>query len=101
MKTRRKTETLEEFLARGGSIKFCPPKKEGATPDVVRKTANGGPAVLMTLDEADLFYGEGKVRKKSNKPSNSIDLSALPEALKNKFISKLMDEAEYGEGEED
>lgn len=101
MKSKRKTETLEEFLARGGSVQFCPPKKEGATPDVVRKTANGGPAVIMTLEEADLFYGEGKVRKKPSKPSNNIDLSALPEALKNKFISKLMDEAEYGEEDED
>jgi hypothetical protein len=103
MKTKRKTETIEEFLARGGSIRFIPPKQE-ETSDKVRKTTNGGPAIIMTLEDADLFYGEVKKgSKKSSKPSNNIDLSALPEALKNKFISRLKAEAEeYGEeGEED
>jgi hypothetical protein len=99
MKNKRKTETIKEYLERGGSITICPPNKETDDIGVVRKTTVG-PAVLMTLDEADLFYGKGKAKKKQSKASNSIDIDALPEALKNKFINKLREESNYGEDEE-
>ena len=99
MKSKRKVETMEEYLARGGSITFCPSKKETDDGSIIRKKVTG-PAVIMSLEEADLFYGEGKVKKKPSKPSNSIDINALPEVLRNKFISRLKDEGGYGESEE-
>lgn len=100
---RSKTETIEEFLARGGSITKLNPKELPAQVEVIRKTIAGGPAVIMTLDEADLFYGvpTKNPKPKSIKPSTKIDLNALPEALRIKFINKLKEEAANGEDYEE
>lgn len=100
---RSKTETIEEYLARGGSIKKVSTVELPAQVEVVRKTLAGGPAVIMTLDEADLFYGvpTKNPKPKSIKPSAKIDLSALPEALRIKFINKLKEEAADGEDYEE
>lgn len=106
MSVKSKVETVEEYLARGGSIKKLPPGETIRQPDVTRKTVAGGPATIMSLDEADLFYGEARKgsKPKKAKPSLKIDLNALPEALRAKFINKLKEEADgedYEEIEED
>lgn len=96
-----KIETVEQFLARGGSISKVPAKLKVEDDDVIRKTANGAPAVFLTLDEADLYYGEVRkgTKPKKQKPSLKIDLDALPPALRSKFIAKLKEETD-GQGYE-
>jgi hypothetical protein len=96
VKSISKVESVEEYLARGGSIKRIPEASRDPVPDVVRKTVNGGPAVFLSLDEADLFYGEAKknAKPKKSKPSLKIDLNALPPALRSKFIAKLKEEVD-------
>jgi hypothetical protein len=98
-----KVETVEEYLARGGKIEFIPEVPREPQVEVV-KTTNVGPAVFMTLQEADLFYGEtrkgAKQGNKKSKPSPKIDLGALPPALRSKYIAKLKEEVD-GEGFEE
>jgi hypothetical protein len=100
--TPKRVETVEEFLARGGSINRLPEATRDPVPDVIRKTVAGGPAVFLSLDDADLFYGEARkgAKPKKPKPSLKIDLDALPPALKAKFIAKLKEDVD-GEGYEE
>jgi hypothetical protein len=87
--TKLKTETIEEFIARGGIIKRIPFKHSEKKSDITRKT-EAGPAIILSYEEADLFYGEGKPHKvKTSKLTPSIDLNSLPEALRIKYINKL------------
>lgn len=82
-----KKETIDEFLARGGVIKVIPPTTPDQKPELVRSTKMG-PANLLTMDEHDLFHGEKKVSKSSTKKTPAIDFSALPEALKQKYLKE-------------
>lgn len=97
-----KVESVEEYLARGGSIQRLPQKSRDREVEVVRKTGAAGPAIFLSLDEADLFYGEARKgsKPKKAKPSLRIDLEALPPALRAKFIAKLKEEVD-GEGYEE
>jgi len=96
MSVKSKVETVEEYLARGGSIKKLPAAEIIRQPDVIKKAATGGPVTILSLEEADLFYGEARknAKPKKDKPSLKIDLSALPEALRSKFINKLKEETD-------
>lgn len=96
-----KTQSVAEFLASGGTITRVPTAEREKQPDVL-KTQSGGPAVFLSLAEADLFYGEARkgAKPKKVKSAPSIDLNALPEALRAKFIAKLKEESD-GEFEED
>lgn len=91
-----KVESVEEYLARGGKVTRIPEASRDPIPDVIRKTVAGGPAVFLSLDEADLFYGEPRkgAKPKKSKPSLKIDLDALPPALRAKFIAKLKEEVD-------
>lgn len=95
----KKTESIKEFLERGGSITKVPAKV--LTPkDYTHHPSAQGPAVILTLEDADLFYGEAKKSNKTKaKPRARIDLSALPEALRAKYVARAMEEA--GLDEED
>lgn len=97
-----KIDTVEAYLARGGTIKKLPAVETVRQPDVIRKTVAGGPAVIMSYEDTDLFYGEARKNSKPKKAKSSlkIDLSALPEALRLKFINKLKEEAD-GKGYEE
>jgi hypothetical protein len=83
------TESVAEFLARGGVIKVIPAVQPTVKVDSVKSTTSSGPAVIMTMDEADLYYGEFKARK-PKKPVATIDISALPEALRKKYIDEVI-----------
>lgn len=98
----KKVETVEEYLARGGSINRVAEKVREPQVDVIRKTVTGGPATFLSLEEADLFYGEARkgAKPKKAKPSLKIDLDALPSALRAKFIAKLKEDVD-GEGYEE
>lgn len=98
----KKVETVEEYLARGKTITVVPEFIREPQIDVIRKTVTGGPATFLSLEEADLFYGEARkgAKPKKAKPSLKIDLDALPPALKAKFIAKLKEDTD-GEGYEE
>ena len=85
----KKTETIAEFLARGGKINIIPADQPTLKIDSIKSNTNGGPAVIMTMDDADLYYGEFKARK-PKKVANTIDLSALPEALRKKYVDEVI-----------
>lgn len=91
-----KVESIEEYLARGGKVNRIPEASRDPVPDIVRKTVGGEPAVFLSLDEADLFYGTPNkgAKPKKSKPSLKIDLNALPPALRAKFIAKLKEEVD-------
>ena len=91
----KKTETLAEFLARGGKVTIVPPvqptvKTESIKFTTVRNTINGENTPIISIDDADLYYGEFKP-KKAKKVANSIDLSVhLPEALRKKYVDTII-----------
>lgn len=96
-----KTETLAEFLARGGSITKVAENPPVVKVDSIKSTSAGGPAVLMTLDQADLYYGEHKQRKAKAKAKPTIDLSALPPELRKKYVDDVINGSKEEDSEED
>ena len=84
-----KTETIAEFLARGGVIQRLPTQAPTTKTDSIKPSTNNGIAVIVSMEEADLYHGESKVRK-PKKAINKIDLSALPEALRKKYVDEVI-----------
>jgi len=93
----KKTETIAEFLARGGKITRVAAPEPTTKPESIKSTTAGGPAVFLTLGEAELFYGERKPKKAKKTKAAAIDLSALPEELRKKYVDGVMN----GEDQED
>jgi len=63
-----KTETLQEYLARGGKITVCPtvmPKEAGK--QSVKSTVAKPAVTIMTYEEANQYYGIKQEKKKSTK----------------------------------
>jgi hypothetical protein len=89
----KKTESLTEYLARGGKINKLPHVDKKKQEDVARKPISGV-ALIMTLDDAALFYSDSEPpkKKKEKKTTSKLDLSALPAALREKFLKKIRDE---------
>ena len=88
-----KTETVEEYLARGKTIKILPAIKATHKYNEVAASKKTGPVSFITLDEAALFFGEkpkeleeNKKEVKTKKPK--IDIEMLPKALKEKLLAK-------------
>jgi len=88
-----KKETTAEFLARGGQITKVASNKTLPKAESIRSTNAGGPATIISMDEADLYHGEYKPRKAKKKVVNPIDISALPPELRKKYV----DEVIYGQ----
>jgi hypothetical protein len=88
-----KVETLEEYLARGGTIKKLTPVERVKETDV--KSMAVGPAILLTLEEGDLFYGEKKKSKATKVlKAPTVDFDVLPEGLKEKLLAKAKNSKE-------
>lgn len=85
-----KFESVDEFLARGGTITKVdlgvPIKQE------VMHAAQGGPVNILSLEDADLYYGEKRKQtaKIVKKKKDLIDLSALPPELRRKYVDNVM-----------
>ena len=99
------TETLEQFLARGGKVNKVPAgvstkNAAAAKPETVKSSKGGGPAVIVSMDEADLYHGETKARKAKKKITPTIDISALPEELRKKYIDTVLNDQEKDEDED-
>lgn len=103
MLKKSKVESVEEYLARGGKITKLAEAVRDPAISVIRKTTAGEPATFLSLEDADLFYGEARkgVKPKKSKPSLKIDLDALPPALRAKFIAKLKEEVDGEDYEEE
>ena len=96
----KKTETIAEFLARGGVITRLPAQEPTTKPECIKSSSAGGPAVFLSMGEADLFYGEHK-QKKAKKAKAAFNVNDLPEALRKKFVDGVMNGEENEESEED
>ena len=73
----KKSETVEEFLARGGKITYCQPQEVGVKEDCGSTDHKKAPVVLEWGD-ALVLYGEPETKKV---PKSTIDVSALPQEL--------------------
>lgn len=103
MSIKNKIETVQEYIMRGGAIEKIPVVRFFSKSETIKQTGTGGPIVLMSLDEADLFYGEARkgAKPKKIKESSKIDLKALPENLRVKYINRLKEEMDVEFYEED
>lgn len=96
-----KKETVAEFLARGGKITRVPTAAPSYKPELTKSTNIGAPANIVTLDHADLYHGEQKKSKaKKKKIVSNIDLSALPEELRKKYVDTVVAAKEQDEEDE-
>jgi hypothetical protein len=99
-----KVETINEFLARGGSITKCPAetRETKAKSDVVRSTRPVEAPTPLSLEEYSLMYGEPKSPSKRKKAASKskIDFSALPDFIREKYLKEAVN-GENKEGEED
>lgn len=87
-------ETVTEFLARGGKITSLPylSKSKDYKEQTVYSTT-GGPAVIFSLEDGSLMYGEPEKTQRSTKQVKpTLDINALPPHLRKKFIDPLLEE---------
>jgi len=86
-----KKESVAEFLARGGKITKVPPAEPTHKAESIRSTSNPGPVTIVSMDDADLYHGESRKNKAKKKVIKStIDISALPEELRKKYIDEVI-----------
>ena len=95
----KKTESISDFLARGGKITVVQTQPTTFKPESTKSSNTGGPATILTMGEADLFYGEYRPKKATKKVRKSIDISALPEELRKKYIDEVLLNGEENEEE--
>jgi len=82
-----KTESVQEYIARGGTIKKLP--SGDVSKEITAKSTYVGPATLLSYEEGDLFYGEKKVRKAGKLPKPpKVNFSDLPEGLRAKLLAR-------------
>jgi hypothetical protein len=103
---RSKTETVQEFLARGGKITKLPARE-----DIIKeqtKQQAGGPAVILTMEEAGTYYGTPRKGAASNEAKLDKELKklrdnfmALPESLRLKEMAKMKAKLAEQEDEEE
>lgn len=72
-KTKR-VESLQEYLMRGGRIVIVPPVRPETDEVTVHSTGRHatGAASLLTLEEAELFYGEPRSSKSRSDRSSRL-----------------------------
>jgi hypothetical protein len=101
MGDKMKTESIAEFLARGGKINMVAAPVSADKPETMHPVAVSGHASIISTDDADLYHGEKKVRKAKKKSKvERIDISLLPEELRKRYIDPLMEDG-YEEEDHD
>lgn len=82
-------ELIREFLERGGKIEVLPPTDNG--PSSTMSSVVNQPVKLLSLEEAELLYGEKSERKgKVKKPDfTNINMDVIPDNLKKYLLSKF------------
>ena len=95
-----KTETIEEFIARGGRPEIVPYQEPKNVKDLAfsgRVSSSIPPSSnFISFGEADLFSTEQNknTKPKKKKPELKIDISLLPESLRKKYCQELTNEDE-------
>lgn len=74
-----KTETIEQYLARGGKVEKLDPV---ATPLVRQTTQVKSSGGILDLDEGAHFFSEFKPKAIKRKVKNQEKFSALPDYLR-------------------
>jgi len=80
----KKTETMEEFIARGGEVTIVPAEEVQEPTPMIRGTTGGLPTI-MSLSDGAYYFGE--TRKKNKTPvtkeqfTDRVSNSALPEDI--------------------
>lgn len=67
----KKTETLEEFIKRGGKKTIIPAEKTPDETHLIKPNTTGLPKII-SLDEGSHFFGETKKRKPKNMTNNEF-----------------------------
>ena len=86
-----KTETVEEFLARGGKITKIDNTQAQKQASVAVKVKNTGHDSIISSDDADLYYGDPSHKKvsKRKRKENKIDFNALPKELQASLLEQI------------
>ena len=79
----KKTETVEEYLARGGKIEVVPPQEVEDSEVNVKKTTVG-PATLYHITEGAILFGEKRKTKSKKKTLTKDEVLAKLESFKTK-----------------
>jgi hypothetical protein len=90
-----KKQTVAEYLAKGGVIKQIPAgvstrPSTPPKPESIKSSNAGGPATIISMEDADLYTNEFKPRKGKKKLVEAIDLSALPPELRKKYVDGVI-----------
>ena len=92
------TETLNEFLTRGGTIKkalYIPPS---LSEEITRSTKHTKQVILLTMDEAEIYYGEKDKRiTQPVKTLPTLNVAALPEYLRKKYVYDVLNKRQEEE----
>jgi hypothetical protein len=91
-----KTETVEEFLARGGVITKLPMVEEQYKSPVVKSNTVMGVDGVMTLPEGAFYYAEKRKKKKKKPDPEKLKelLNDLPDNLRNELSNELAEKEE-------
>jgi hypothetical protein len=100
VKRKNKVETVDEFLARGGKITRVPTAAPSYKSELTKSTKTGGPATIVSMGEADLYHGVSKKSKVKKRAAHAIDISALPEELRKKYIDTVVAAKEQEDDED-
>lgn len=101
-----RTETIESFIARGGTVKKLEVVSKVDKNATVACTYRVGQNAIMTYEEADLVYGEPdrykkqEIKTKKSKKKNSINFNALPPELREREIQKMRERL-YAQADEE
>jgi hypothetical protein len=79
----KKTESLQEFLSRGGKINVVPPKRPETKDSNVKSTVSN-PVTILSYGDAENYYGQKTTRKRKVKKIDVTDLNmdVVPDDLK-------------------
>lgn len=93
----KKTESVKDFVERGGEIIIVPPEKPEEKKHVIKFTTGGLPH-LMSLGEGENLYGETRRKKKkklTNKDfKNKVENLNLPANIISSIINSVKDNNE-------
>jgi len=88
----KKSETIEEFLARGGKIEKIPYVEPENKTEPVRTNPTGGLPSIMSLSDGAHFFGETR-KKKPTKDDfvNKVKKTSLPQAVIDSLTQSFKD----------
>lgn len=91
--TVKKTETIEEFLARGGKIQKVPYQEPEQKEAPIRSTTgNTGLPTIMSLPDGAHFFGETRKKKQTKEDFvNKVNKSNLPQSVIDSLTKSVKD----------